>query len=497
VCCPAAFDAESKRREVVQRFNAVPWEHLADDAVNGMPTRPLSRPRDQSASKASWGRSSSSGARHSPAEDQDHPSLDVAQRSPASRRDGRRAPWQTWLRAEDRAAWARIERIGGASGVDRSRMSGLELLQMSGPQRRLLVIVALCAVSFVGPATARRSEGPNLVSNAGAEAGPAAQDDHSVVVPAGWTTIGSFTVVRYGVSGFPSAGDVPAGGTNLFAGGPGSPLSTGSQTVNVSSSTAAIDAGTVDAVLDGWLGGWEGQEDAATVSATFLDKDAKSLGAVTIGPVTASQRADKTTFLYRTAHERVPVGTRSIRVTITARRASGVYNDGYADDFSLALGKAAPKAGPGGAKVTFWFRASGPAKERPPVADYVRSQMRGSGSVTLARAVSRGHGAVKVTRGRGTISVVHQFALHSERLWLSIHGGGTYSSTTSGQDSLSRLVVGVTGSNVASCPKGRAGFLGLEDYKPDSTDAVELQLCGRSYSLGIERGKARVNIIPR
>ena len=55
MCCPAAFDAESKRREVVQRFNAVPWEHLADDAVNGMPTRPLSRLRDQSALEAFLG----------------------------------------------------------------------------------------------------------------------------------------------------------------------------------------------------------------------------------------------------------------------------------------------------------------------------------------------------------------------------------------------------------------------------------------------------------
>jgi hypothetical protein len=390
---------------------------------------------------------------------------------------------------------ATSEVLGGA---DRSRKPTTEQLQMKSSQSRLLLIAILAAFTLVGSATARRGEGPNLVSNPGAEAGAAAKDDQSVVPPAGWTTTGSFTAVSYGVSGLPSAGEVPADGADLFAGGPGSSLSTASQTVKVSSSAAPIDAGSVDAVLSGWLGGWEGQEDAATVKATFLDTGAKALGSVTIGPVTATQRANKTTFLHRSAHERVPAGTRSIRVTITARRASGVYNDGYADGLSLTLGKAAPKAGPGGAKVTFWFRASGPARERPAAADYVRSQVHGSGSVTLARAVRRGYvAAVKVTAGRGRISVLHQFALHSERLWLSVRGGGSYSSTTSGQDSLSRLVVGVTSSNVPSCPKGRAGFLWLDDYKPDSPDALDLKLCGRSYSLGIQSGKARVNIIPR
>ena len=132
----------------------------------------------------------------------------------------------------------------------------------------------------------------------------------------------------------------------MFAGGPGAALATATQTVDVSSSGAAIDAGQIRVTLAGLLGGWEGQEDSATVQATFLGASGGALGSVTIGPVTASDRSGKSASC-RVGRRPVASGTRSIRVVITARRSSGVYNDGYSDNVSLTLaGSSGPKAPP-------------------------------------------------------------------------------------------------------------------------------------------------------
>jgi hypothetical protein len=109
-------------------------------------------------------------------------------------------------------------------------------------------------------------------------------------------------------------------------------VSTATQIGRVSSDAGAIDAGRVQATLSALLGGWEGQEDAATVQATFLGSSGSGLGSTTIGPVTAADRGNRSTLLPRSATVPVPPGTRVVRVLITARRASGVYNDGYSDN---------------------------------------------------------------------------------------------------------------------------------------------------------------------
>jgi hypothetical protein len=116
--------------------------------------------------------------------------------------------------------------------------------------------------------------------------------------------------------------------------------------VSVASSAAAIDAGRVQATLAALLGGWEGQEDSASVRATFLNGSNGALGSVTAGPVTAADRGGRSALLPRSASARVPPGTVSVRVIITSRRSSGIYNDGYSDNVSLALGAASPKPKP-------------------------------------------------------------------------------------------------------------------------------------------------------
>ena len=167
----------------------------------------------------------------------------------------------------------------------------------------------------------------------------------------GWTVEASFTAVQYGAPAFPTVEDGTrlGGGRNFFAGGPSSAVSSASQVIDVSRAAPEIDGGRVTANLSALIGGYSAQDDAATVSATPLD----AAGAVTttIGPVTPAERESVSNLLPRTAAFAVPAGTRSIRVTVTATRAQGDYNDGYVDNVSLSLA-GPPVAGQSvGAKV--------------------------------------------------------------------------------------------------------------------------------------------------
>lgn len=177
----------------------------------------------------------------------------------------------------------------------------------------------------------------NLLRNPGAEAAAGAQDTETVAVP-DWTVEGAFTAVQYGAPGFltQEQSGTWAGGANFFGGGIGA-SSSAAQTVDVSAAAAEIDSGDVTVTLSALLGGYDGQDDAATVTARLLDGAGATLGAVTLGPVTRTDRGDATTLLSRTATQAVPAGTRAIVVRIDAARAAGSYNDGYADNLSLTL----------------------------------------------------------------------------------------------------------------------------------------------------------------
>jgi hypothetical protein len=181
--------------------------------------------------------------------------------------------------------------------------------------------------------------GGNLLQNPGAEAGLGATESEGVVPPPDWTVTGEFTAVKYGAESFPTTanGTSIGGGVNFFAGG-NSEVSTATQTVDVSASAAAIDAGTESATLSGDLGGYSSQSDNMVVKATYLSASAAPLGSLTIGPVTEAERKDETTLLARSAGGEVPVGTRSIRVVMTSTRVEGEYDDGYGDNISLTLG---------------------------------------------------------------------------------------------------------------------------------------------------------------
>jgi hypothetical protein len=204
----------------------------------------------------------------------------------------------------------------------------------------VLIVVVLLVTR---PANGALTSG-NLLQNPGAEAGSCSTDGTAVESIPGWNTGGSnFTVTCYGASGFPNAsvGSSINGGSGFFAGGPDNAVSAASQNVDVSSAASSIDAGSAEVDLSGYLGGFSSQEDNVVIKARFLNGSGQKVGSVLqIGPVTAAARHDQTTLLRRSASASVPVGTRSIQVTMTATRTDGSDNDGYADNLSLMLGSA-------------------------------------------------------------------------------------------------------------------------------------------------------------
>ncbi len=188
--------------------------------------------------------------------------------------------------------------------------------------------------------------GENLILNPGAEDGPGSVSDNDILPVPNWTTTNNFTVIVYD-SSLPPAG--PEFGTNFFAGGPTTrpdalnPFSSASQLIDLSALTPEIDAGSVMAELSGYFGGYGGQDDRASLTASYFDAMGHSLGGLSIGNVLAVDRTNHTALLFRGGTNAVPAGTRQIQVVLNMTNDAGAYyNDGYADNLSLVLRTNAP-----------------------------------------------------------------------------------------------------------------------------------------------------------
>jgi hypothetical protein len=241
-------------------------------------------------------------------------------------------------------AWLCQSQPAGYSGRDGHVHWGVIV---GGLHRRLVCFAALALVLISSSASAQAAiPNGNLVVNPGAEASAGANDPSVVTPPSGWTTSAGFTAIRYGLEGVPSlahAAQLKAG-KNFFAGGPNVAESTATQTIDVSSAAAEIDAGVAKATLTALLGGYGAQGDNARVTAQ-MERRGRTLDSISVGPVSATERGGVTSLMSRTETERVPRGTRTMVVTITARRSVATFNDGYADNVSLTL------AGNGGPDV--------------------------------------------------------------------------------------------------------------------------------------------------
>ena len=185
----------------------------------------------------------------------------------------------------------------------------------------------------------------NVLQNGDAEAGPGATNasDHPEVP--GWETLPNYTAVVYGAPNFPTPALSASigGGTNFFAGGPDNgfgDFSIASQRVDLSGAAAEVDRGDVQATLSGHLGGYANHADSATVTAIFTDAAGESInGAIALEPVSPGERGGQTTLLPRTACTTLTPGARELFVQVSMQRASGSYNDGYADNLSVTLSR--------------------------------------------------------------------------------------------------------------------------------------------------------------
>ena len=172
----------------------------------------------------------------------------------------------------------------------------------------------------------------------------------------GWETNGGLTGLRYGLSGFPAAPDLPSviksartaqkpvlegrggAGKRFFFGGNGA-ISNAVQDVNLTVPATEIDTGRASVTLSGLLGGKAAEPDEGTVVATFMNAQGTVLGALQLGPVTPGDRGNQTSLVSRLQTAKLPAGTRKIRVTLTAIRRVGNANDAYFDNVALVYTK--------------------------------------------------------------------------------------------------------------------------------------------------------------
>ena len=152
-----------------------------------------------------------------------------------------------------------------------------------------------------------------------------------------WFDISSTTLGNYGSNtNFPSPGSPgPTNrGANFFLGGTtnGSLL----QRIDVSDIAADVDGFGVNYTLSGWFGGASTQEDAAALTAKFLNAGAIMIGSNVIGNGTANDRGGVTALLSRSINGTLPSGTRFVEFVLTNRVVTGM-NDASADDLSFVL----------------------------------------------------------------------------------------------------------------------------------------------------------------
>ena len=202
---------------------------------------------------------------------------------------------------------------------------------------------SLLAVAALAPRPAAAQFGTNLLVNGNAEAGPGSATGNQVLAVPGWTTTGTFTVVQYAAGGgFPGASSAgPADrGAHFFAGGPGSMSASATQRLDLAGIAGLLPlvaTGTVHFTLGGFFGGFSGQDDAASLTARFLDGGGALLGSTTAGPVFAAARGGVTGLLGRSVGGMLPADARSVEFTLAMSHREGNYNDAYADNLSFVL----------------------------------------------------------------------------------------------------------------------------------------------------------------
>jgi hypothetical protein len=220
-------------------------------------------------------------------------------------------------------------------------------------EMRLRIVVLTIVGGLVGVAAVAGAALPqgNLVQNPGGEAGPGQTSNSAAgaesFIPPGWEwatvpeKVAGFVAARYGAHPyFPSktVSTQIGGGKNFLWAGYPLQRSVASQTIDVSSAAAEIDAGGVKACLSGYLGSLKRNPDSSIqLALELLSEDGKKLGQIAVPAVRGATLAE-TTLLRRAAQRAVPRNTRQVRVVLTGQRpVSGGSIYGFADNISVGL----------------------------------------------------------------------------------------------------------------------------------------------------------------
>lgn len=182
----------------------------------------------------------------------------------------------------------------------------------------------------------------NLLYNGDAEAQSGSTNPANNLGIAGWEDWGDMTVLNYGSpNGFPelSSPGPPNRGASFFCPNTAQ-TSTMSQTIEV---VRILDQKNARYELSGWLGGYGTQNDLAYLQAHFFDKFGHKIAQTQIGPVTNVDRMaaiggpNPMGLLYRSVSDKLPMGTRWVKIILTAERQAGSVCDGYADNLSFII----------------------------------------------------------------------------------------------------------------------------------------------------------------
>ncbi|HVY29497.1 MAG TPA: hypothetical protein VHB79_23220 [Polyangiaceae bacterium] len=197
-----------------------------------------------------------------------------------------------------------------------------------------------------GSATAGGSSGSSGSSGSGGAGDPPFSTDNLIVNgdaeqgDAGWMVAGSSTAIRavkYGENGYPTAAEPgPAQrGLSFFDGGD-SARADSHQSVDVSAHAARIERG-LRARLDAFLGGYQAQNDTASVVLRFVAADGSLLSQSVLGGPDAAERLSTTSLLAYQLDTQLPPLTHTIDVHLVMVRTGGTGSDGYADNLRLVL----------------------------------------------------------------------------------------------------------------------------------------------------------------
>ncbi len=182
--------------------------------------------------------------------------------------------------------------------------------------------------------------GRNLLKNPEAEDGVGVADLEDTSTLPGWRVENRPLALQYGkVEGYPGLKSPgPSGrGTNCFAGGADPGVSVASQTIQLKSLAAFVDAGGVAYDLKAYLGGSWDLPDSGVVKAIFRNGAGQGLSLATLGPVTANDRTNTVGLLQRTTTGKIPAGSRSMEIRLELTGTNSFHNYAVADNLDITL----------------------------------------------------------------------------------------------------------------------------------------------------------------